>query len=116
MRLLTVAKLDLAEFGKGYVKRTAYDANAEQCIVEAKVIPQKAAHHAKDELGAFRKIINSAHTVSTIASGTSIDTQSSSFFSVFFFISQLTLPLYDESASQSSVKLSISRRSSAEMG
>lgn len=55
LRLLTVAKLDLAEFGKGYVKRTAYDANAEQCIVEAKVIPQKAAHHAKDELGAFRK-------------------------------------------------------------
>ena len=55
LRLFTVAKLDLAEFGKGYIKRTAYDANAEQCIVEAKVIPQKASHHAKDELGAFRK-------------------------------------------------------------
>ena len=55
LRLFTIAKFDLTEFGKGYVKRTAYDANAEQRIVEAKVISQKTSYYTQDELGAFRK-------------------------------------------------------------
>ena len=55
LRLFTVAKFDLTEFGKGYVKRTADNANAEQCIVETKVISQKTTYYTQDELGAFRK-------------------------------------------------------------
>ena len=55
LRLLTVAKFDFPEFGKGYVKRTAYDTNAEQCIVETKVISQKASYNAQNELGTFRE-------------------------------------------------------------
>lgn len=55
LRLFTVTKFDLAESGKGYVKCAAYDANAKQCIVEAKVVSQKAPYNTQDELGALRE-------------------------------------------------------------